>query len=104
VLRVSMGAALYLPIVESHNLTTELQALAAGGFELVATVLDPAAEPLAGFQRRKRTAILFGSEGHGLSDEWLTLCQRRVTIPMQAGIDSLNVAVAAAVVLWRLTS
>lgn len=104
VLRVSMGAALYLPIVESLDLTADLRALAAADFELVATALDPAAQPLAGFQRRERTAILFGSEGHGLSDEWLAICERRVTIPMQAGIDSLNVAVAAAVVLWRLTS
>ncbi len=101
VLRVSMGAALALPIVESPDLAVDLALLAASQFELVATVLDPAAEPLAGSQRRQRLAILLGSEGHGLGDEWLTLAHRRVTIPMQLGIDSLNVAIAAAVLLYH---
>jgi tRNA G18 (ribose-2'-O)-methylase SpoU len=103
VLRVSMAASLDLPIVESRDLAADLQKLAAGGFECVATVLDPAAEPLSGFRCRPRSAILFGSEGHGLAEEWLALCQRQITIPMHAGIDSLNVAVAAAIVLWQLT-
>ena len=102
VLRVSMAASLDLPIIESRDLPADLQQLAAAKFELVATVLDTRAEPLSAFQRSDRTAVLFGSEGHGLADEWLALAERRVTIPMAAGIDSLNVAVAAAVVLWQL--
>jgi tRNA G18 (ribose-2'-O)-methylase SpoU len=103
VLRVSMGAALTLPIVESRDLAADLGQLTASGVEIVATVLDPAAEPLDRFQRADRTAILLGSEGHGLPEQWLALCQRRLTIPMAEGIDSLNVSVAAAVVLWQLT-
>ena len=105
VLRVSMGAALQLPIVESRLLIADLQALSAGGFDLVATVVnDLSAEPLAVALPAARTAILLGSEGHGLSPECLAQCRRRVTIPMQAGVDSLNVAVAAAVVLFRFVS
>ena len=103
VLRVSMAASLALPIVESYDLALDLQHLSAAGFECVATVLDPAAEPLSDFRRQQRTAVLFGSEGHGLADEWLAQCQRRITIPMHAGIDSLNVAVATAIVLWQLS-
>ena len=101
VLRVSMGAALHLPIVESVDLAADLQQLREAGFDLVAAVLDPAAEPLATARRGPRMALLLGSEGHGLGDEWLQLAQRRVTIPMQLGIDSLNVAVAAAVLLYH---
>jgi tRNA G18 (ribose-2'-O)-methylase SpoU len=105
VLRVSMGAALYLPLIETRDLPGDLQALAALGFELLATVVgDEAAEPLASFRRSAQTAVLLGSEGHGLSAECLELCRRRVTIPMQLGVDSLNVAVAAAVVLYELTA
>jgi tRNA G18 (ribose-2'-O)-methylase SpoU len=103
VLRVSMGAALHLPVVESPELGADLRELGAAGFELVAAVIDPSAEPLSSFQSGQRTAILFGSEGHGLAEDWLALSHRRVTIPMQLGIDSLNVAVAAAVVLYELT-
>jgi tRNA G18 (ribose-2'-O)-methylase SpoU len=101
VLRVSMGAALHLPIIESLDLATDLQQLAKGDFELIAAVLDSAAEPLTAARRSVRMALLLGSEGHGLGDEWLQLAHRRVTIPMQLGIDSLNVAVAAAVLLYH---
>ena len=97
-----MGAALQVPIIESRRVADDLAALAKANFELVAAVLDPAAEPLPTFRRGERLALLLGSEGHGLGDEWLKHADRRVTIPMQLGVDSLNVAVAAAVLLHRL--
>jgi tRNA G18 (ribose-2'-O)-methylase SpoU len=101
VLRVSMAAALELPIVESADLAADLVALKDARFETIAAVIDPASEPLARVNRGERIAILLGSEGHGLGPEWLELAQRRVTIPMQQGIDSLNVSVAAAVLLYH---
>ena len=45
----------------------------------------------------------FGNEAQGLGDVYVSACQRRVTIPMQHGTDSLNVAVAAAVFLYHFT-
>jgi len=101
VLRVSMGAALQLPVIESRDLAADLRELQAAELELVAAVVDPSAEPLAVAQRGERLAILLGSEGHGLGAEWLELADRRVTIPMHVGFDSLNVAVAAAVLLYH---
>ena len=104
VLRVSMGAALRLPIVESRDLAADVQELRSAGFQLVATVTDADAHPLDCFVRPRRLAILLGSEGHGLDEEWLALADERVTIAMQPGIDSLNVAVAAAVVLYHCSA
>jgi tRNA G18 (ribose-2'-O)-methylase SpoU len=66
-------------------------------------VIDTDAERLDNLQRPERLALLLGSEGHGLGDQWLRPCDRRITIPMQAGVDSLNVAVAAGIVLYHLT-
>jgi rRNA methylases len=103
VLRVSMGAVLQLPMVESRNLAADLQSLHQAGFTLAATVIDNAAEPLDTFQRPAKLALLLGSEGHGLTPQWLALCDRRITIPMQLGIDSLNVAAACAVFLYHCT-
>jgi len=103
VLRVSMGAALELPLVESPDLAADLSRLASAGYELVAAVIDPAAQPLAAAPRGPRLALLLGSEGHGLEAAWRRLAHREVTIPMQLGIDSLNVAVAAAVLLYHFT-
>jgi tRNA G18 (ribose-2'-O)-methylase SpoU len=104
VIRVSMGAALQLPLVQLHSVAEELRFLREElDIELVATVLDPSAQPLPGFQRSPRTALLFGSEGHGLAGDVVALCQRRVTIPMPPGTDSLNAAVAAGVFLHHFS-
>ncbi len=103
VLRVSMGAALRIPIIVSADLATNLAT--AGNewpIQLWATVADASGSPIDEVARPARLALLFGSEGHGLSVEWLQLCDRRVTIPMRPGTDSLNVAVAAGILLYHV--
>jgi tRNA G18 (ribose-2'-O)-methylase SpoU len=49
-----------------------------------------------------RLALVFGSEGHGLTPDVVRACDRRVTIPMRANVDSFNVAVAAGIFLHNL--
>lgn len=48
-----------------------------------------------------RVAIVMGSEADGLSDEWLKKADELIKIPMKAGIDSLNVSVSAAVIVYE---
>jgi tRNA G18 (ribose-2'-O)-methylase SpoU len=104
VLRVSMGAVLELEIVEAQHLDGDLDLLKREqGVELVATVLDASAVPLDQAFRSPRMAILFGSEGHGLETDWIERADRRVTIPMQLGTDSLNVAVASGIFLYHFS-
>jgi tRNA G18 (ribose-2'-O)-methylase SpoU len=67
----------------------------------LAAVLDTLAEPLASVEQLPRAALVLGSEGPGLDPRWLALCDRHVGIPMQAGTDSLNVAVAAGILLYH---
>lgn len=103
--RTSMGANFRLPLIESADLARDLTALRdACGFELVATVLADDAESLSAVAPAGRTALLFGSEGFGLAPHWLALCERRVTIPMRPGVDSLNVNVAAGIFLYQWLS
>jgi tRNA G18 (ribose-2'-O)-methylase SpoU len=73
------------------------------GVELAATVLDAEAEPLDRARRAGRVGVLFGSEAQGLDAQWVQACDRKVTIPMQWGTDSLNVAVATGVFLYHFT-
>lgn len=102
-IRVSMGTVFSLPIIRSTNLLTDLQRLREHrGFELIATVLDNSAESLHNITRKPRTAILFGNEAQGLDAAYVEVCSRRVTIPMKQGVDSLNVAIAAAVFLFQI--
>lgn len=104
VLRVSMGTVLRLPIIEANDLERDLRRLRdEWHMELVATVLDDAAERLDQIARPSRLGLLFGNEAHGLEPRWLELCDRRLTIPMHHGTDSLNVAVAAGILLYELT-
>lgn len=103
-IRVSMGAIFSLPLARSENLLRDLKHLREDcGFELVASVLDGSAEPLERARRSDRLGILFGNEAQGLSDEFIRDCDRRVTIPMRLGADSLNVAVAAGIFLYHFT-
>ncbi len=102
--RVSMGAVFHLPIYQSADLRGDLERLRnEWGVELAATVLDGGAEPLASARRRPRFGLLLGGEAQGLGRPFVDACQRRVTIPMHLGTDSLNVAVAAAVFLYHFT-
>jgi tRNA G18 (ribose-2'-O)-methylase SpoU len=48
-----------------------------------------------------RSALVLGGEGEGLPPELLARCDERVSVPLAAGVDSLNVAVAAAVLLYE---
>ena len=102
VLRVSMGSVLFLPVRESPDLVGDVVSLREQyGFEVLATVLDKQATPLDQVARPRRLALVLGSEGHGLDERWLQLCPQQITLPMQSGIDSLNVSIAAAVFLYH---
>ena len=70
---------------------------------MVATVLDERAERLSQVERMSRVGLVIGNEGFGLSEETVRICQRKVTIPIQSGVDSLNVAVASGVCLYHFS-
>jgi TrmH family RNA methyltransferase len=67
--------------------------------------LDPDGEPLAPWQLPPRALLAFGTERYGLSDELLARADARISIPMRAGVSSLNLATSVAAVLfaWRLS-
>jgi tRNA G18 (ribose-2'-O)-methylase SpoU len=103
-IRVSMGTVFHLPIARSSNIRADLLKLKAEwNVQLAATVLDNDAEPIDAANRADRFALLFGSEPQGLPPDIINLCDRKITIPMFHGTDSLNVATAAAVFLYHFT-
>lgn len=100
VLRVSMGAGFTLPIAESPTLLEDLStARDESHWHLIAAAIDERSEPLAEAMRPPRIVLVLGNEAEGLSDDWLAACDRQVMIPMASAVDSLNVAVAAGVML-----
>lgn len=98
-LRSSMGAAFRRPVWEC-GLDTLAGLLAGAGIPLMGTALRPDAVDI-GAVDLGRSAVLLGSEGRGLSERALSACARAVKIPMSERCESLNVASAAAIVLWE---
>jgi tRNA G18 (ribose-2'-O)-methylase SpoU len=104
VVRVSMGAALRLPVfVEEDLLAAMGRVRVEHGFGLIAADAHDDAEPLDVVARPDRLALVLGSEAFGLDAGWLAMADRRVIIPMRPGADSLNVAVAAGILLHHFT-
>ena len=102
--RVSMGAVLQVPWTRLGEWEAAAPELHAAGFAIAALALDDRAVDLADFARTPpaRVAVVLGTEGDGLSRDALDAADTIVTIPMDHGVDSLNVAAAAAVALWSL--
>jgi tRNA G18 (ribose-2'-O)-methylase SpoU len=102
-LRVSMGAVLEMPFAASEDFGADLKRLKNHwGVELLAAVLDDRAEPLPDLCWPRRAGILFGSEYEGIRPEWLSLCDRLVTIPMAPNVDSFNLGVAAGIFIYEM--
>jgi len=103
-LRISMGEALSLPQARTDALPQGLAPLRTAGFTLVALTPDPGAADIAevAAARHDRLAVLLGTEGAGLSAPVLAEADVRARIPLAAGVDSLNVAAAAAIALYAL--
>ncbi len=103
VLRVSMGAALRMPVIATEQLEADWHRLhEEWGVHFAAAVTDREAVSLDRFDRPTRLALVLGSESAGLAPEWAARCEHRITIPMRPGADSLNVAVAAGILLYHL--
>jgi tRNA G18 (ribose-2'-O)-methylase SpoU len=97
--RVSLGHVLHVPFARLSPWPDRLELLRTAGFEIVALTPVPGAEPIDDIATRlgDRVAFVLGAEGPGLSDAALAAADRRLRIPMAPGVDSLNVATAAAV-------
>jgi len=107
--RVSMGTVFQVPWTRlpddaNGGWRAGRDLLHDAGLHVAALALADGAVPLDVFaaERPERVALLMGTEGDGLSRRALAAADTVVTIPMTGGVDSLNVASAAAVALWAL--
>lgn len=102
--RVSMGHVLRVPFARLGRWPAGLADLRAAGFTVLALTPQPPAVDLRELDRAAlpRTAVLVGAEGPGLTEAALAAADLRVRIPMPSGVDSLNVATAAALAFHQL--
>lgn len=103
-IRVSMGTVLQVPWTRVGEWPAVRELLTASGFQLAALALNDRAVSLRDFAVNppEKLALVVGTEGDGLTPDALAAADTIVQIPMRHGIDSLNVAAAAAVAMWAL--
>jgi tRNA G18 (ribose-2'-O)-methylase SpoU len=107
--RVSMGAVFAVPYARMADWREGLDGLRSAGFRLLALTPAPEAVPIGevaevAARPDSRLALLLGTEGDGLSARWRGQADLPVRIPMRRGVDSLNVASAAAIACYLLSS
>lgn len=100
--RVSMGTIFQVPWTRLGSWPGGMVELQEAGFVVAGMTLGEGAITLDELvaEGHERLALVFGSEGHGLTPAADRLLDRRVTIPMAGGVDSLNVAASSAVAFY----
>jgi RNA methyltransferase, TrmH family len=100
VLRSSAGQWFQLPMTATSDLYTDLSYYQQQGMQIVAT-RPTATLTYWEVDLQRPTLILMGNEGGGLSPELAAIADQQVTIPLHPGVESLNVAIAAALMLYE---
>ena len=107
--RVSMGTIFQVPWARIGDSPadwpeTGMELLRRNGFATAAMALDDRAISIDDprLRQEEKLAVLLGTEGDGLSHQTIARCDYTVMIPMEHGVDSLNVAAASAVAFWQL--
>jgi tRNA G18 (ribose-2'-O)-methylase SpoU len=105
-IRTSMGAVLRVPFARADEWPAALSVVRAAGFTIVALTPREGSEPLDRFAARPRPpkiALVVGSEGAGLARPVEAIADYRVRIPVSDAVDSLNLSVAAGIVMYALS-
>lgn len=99
--KTSAGALHYLPVCREHNLTWAVKFLKDSGYKIYGAS-EKSSLRYNEFDYTSPVAIVLGSEEKGISDEILRLCDELVAIPQYGHINSLNVSVAAGIMLYEV--
>jgi len=102
-IKVSMGAVFSVPYARIEDWYAGPDLLRESGFQVLALTPAKDSTAIGEVSATGRTALLLGSEGHGLSHRWMVAADVRVHVPISAQIDSLNVAATSAVACYVVT-
>jgi tRNA (guanosine-2'-O-)-methyltransferase len=100
--KIAMGAQQWVDLHRHSSATACMDHLRSRGYRIVATTPMTTAISLEDFNPDKPTALFFGTEKEGLSREVLEGADTRLRIPMTGFTESLNISVAAAIILHQL--
>ena len=98
--KTSAGALLSIPVCREENLGNAIKFLSSSGLKVIAAS-EKATHKYSEIAMAEPIAIIMGAEDEGVSPDHLRLCDETISIPMLGTIDSLNVSVAAGVLLYE---
>ena len=101
-IKSSSGAIFNLPIYKFDHIKDAIFLLKEKNVEIIAAD-EKSENSLFNFKFNKKTAIIMGSEGKGISKSVLQLCDKTIRIPMKGKIKSLNVSVACGIILVEIS-
>ncbi len=101
---IALGAQQWVDIHSHDNTKNCIDSLRDSGYLIVATTPAGETVDLEDFKLTQKTALFFGTEKEGLTDQVLNSADRYLSIPMVGFTESLNVSVSAAIILQKLTS
>lgn len=101
--RASMGTLFDQKIDRVNDLAAIIAQLRQSGRRVFAAALTENAARLGDFPLERGDCVVIGNEGHGLSEQTIAACDGCVIIPMTARAESLNAAVAAALLMWEFS-
>jgi TrmH family RNA methyltransferase len=99
--RATMGALFTGEIFVCTDTVATVEALKAQDHRVIAAALNENAYTLGDFGIEKTDIFAVGNEGNGLSEEVINACSMTAIIPMSGKTESLNAAIASAVLLWE---
>ena len=102
VIRSTMGSVFRTNIIIENDAEKLFSMLNENSVYTSAAVIDKDAQDVTGCSFEGCQAVFIGNEGNGLPKEISNRCDRRVTIPMNGNINSLNAAMAAGILMWEL--
>jgi tRNA (guanosine-2'-O-)-methyltransferase len=98
--RTTAGADKWLEIRRFKTNQEAIASLNQHSIQIISTALSPKAIPIEEVDFTKPTALVFGNEKEGVSEEFLQASHAHVIIPMEGFVQSFNISVAASLALW----
>ncbi len=103
VIRATMGALFKVKIDVVENLKNTVLHLKKNEINILGAALKAQSLVLGKYKLSTQDAVIIGNEGHGISDEILELCDNTLFIPMSENTESLNAAIATAIIMWEIS-
>ena len=103
VVRSSMGAIFKLEIQVVDDLVQTVENIKSNGRRVLAAAINDKALILGKDALTSDDVVVLGNEGHGISEKLMNACTNTIFIPMKGNTESLNVAMASAIIMWELS-